>query len=117
MALPENVHTRWMAGGSFLWLFLDYDGTLANFAAHPDKLEKDPELVKLIRQLAADDQFRVTIISGRPLGSLQELLPVPGIFLAGVYGIELQTPAGNIIRRGDYDKIRPFLDRAKLCWH
>ena len=117
MVLPGDTLKRWVADASHMWLFLDYDGTLANFAAHPDKLEKDPKLVELIRQLAgAIERFRVTIISGRPLGSLQELLPVAGIFLAGVYGIELQTPAANIIRRGDYSTIRPSLDGFMPRW-
>ncbi len=117
MTLPGDTLNRWVADASHMWFFLDYDGTLADFAAHPDSLEKDPKLVELIRQLAgAVERFRVTIISGRPLGSLQELLPVPGIFLAGVYGIELQTPAANIIRRGDFNRIRTSLDGVKPHW-
>jgi trehalose 6-phosphate phosphatase len=108
---------RWVASASHMWLFLDYDGTLADFAAHPDRLDRDPELVSLISRLAgAVERFRITIISGRPLDSLQELLPVNGIYLAGVYGIETQTPAGNILRRGDYSHIRPSLEAARPAW-
>ena len=117
MVQPEDALTRWATSASHTWLFLDYDGTLANFAAHPEKLEKDCALVELIQQLADSvERFRVTIISGRPLGSLQELLPVPGIFLAGVYGLEVLTPAGNIIRRADYPEIRPLLEKARPGW-
>ncbi len=117
MSLSGDALKCWVVDASHMWLFLDYDGTLANFASNPSKLEKDRELVKLIRQLAgAVERFRVTIISGRSLGSLQELLPVAGIFLAGVYGMELQTPAANIIRRGDYNKIRTSLDGVKPRW-
>ena len=117
MTLPGEALNRWVADASHMWLFLDYDGTLANFASNPSKLEKDHELVEMIRQLAgAVKRFRVTIISGRSLGSLQELLPVAGIFLAGVYGMELQTPAANIIRRGDYNRTRTSLDGVKPRW-
>jgi trehalose 6-phosphate phosphatase len=116
MVQPDNELKGWVGKASSLWLFLDYDGTLADFSPNPARLERDPELVRLIRQLAAVPRFRVTLISGRPLGALQELLPVSGIFLAGVYGIDIQTPAGDTIQRGDYGSIRPFLERARSRW-
>jgi trehalose 6-phosphate phosphatase len=116
MILPGIALDQWVADASPLWFFLDYDGTLADFARNPATLERDPELVDLIRMLSAVPRFRVAIISGRPLRSLQELLPVAGIFLGGVYGIDVQTPAGDIILRGDYNRIRPFLDDAKSHW-
>ncbi len=99
-----------------LWLFLDYDGTLADFAATPDDVIPDEDLIALIDHLAGDPAIRLTIISGRRLGHIQTLIPVPGILKAGSYGLELQTADGEIIHRANYDRIRPLLDDLKQQW-
>lgn len=116
MTMPGYTLDRWVAGASRLWFFLDYDGTLADFTPLPSRKEVEPDLVGLIKELAGIPRFRVTIISGRELKSVQELIPVAGIFLAGVYGIELQTPDGDTIDRVNYSTIRPFLERVKPRW-
>ena len=97
-------------------LFLDYDGTLADFAPTPEHVNPDPELVALIHRLARHPQFRVAVVSGRRLAHVQELVPVPGVLLAGTYGVELQTPEGARIDRLDYDSVRPTLDTLKPRW-
>lgn len=99
-----------------LWLFLDYDGTLADFASTPDEIIPDEELIALINHLAGEPAIRLTIISGRRLAHIQSLVPLPGILKAGSYGLELQTADGEIIHRADYDKIRPLLDDLKQQW-
>ena len=81
-----------LAQAERLWLFLDYDGTLADFAPTPEHVNPDPELVDLIERLARHPRFRVAVVSGRRLSHVQKLVPVPGVLLAGTYGIELQTP-------------------------
>ncbi len=107
-ALPPSL-----IEAKFLWLFLDYDGTLAEFAPNPDVLLPDPELIQLLEKIAQRKNTQLAIISGRRLAHIQELLPIPGIWLAGTYGIELLTPAGERIDRLDYDTIRPLLERIK----
>ncbi len=99
-----------------LWLFLDYDGTLADFAPTPEHVEPDGALVDLITRLAQHPQIRIAVVSGRRLSHVLKLVPVPGIWLAGTYGIELQTPEGNRIDRLDYDTLRPTLDALKPRW-
>jgi trehalose 6-phosphate phosphatase len=107
---------RWVAESSQLWLFLDYDGTLADFPAAPDLILVQPDIVRLVKQLASQPRIRLTVISGRKLQDIRELLPVEGIFLAGVYGVEILTPEGDLIQRGEYGLIRPNLDRIKSRW-
>ena len=97
-------------------LFLDYDGTLAEFAPTPEHVHPDPELVDLIGRLARNPRFRVAVVSGRRLGHVQKLVPVPGVLLAGTYGVELQTPEGARIDRLDYDSVRPTLENLKPRW-
>lgn len=101
---------------SGLRLFLDYDGTLADFAPTPEHVNPDRELVDLLTRLAAEPRIEAAIISGRRLGHIQKLVPVPGLLLAGSYGIELQTPEGTRLDRLDLDVIRPTLDVIKPQW-
>src|SRR6185369_14544650 len=99
-----------------LYLFLDYDGTLADFAPNPDTIEPNPRIINLIQQLSNKTEFQVAILSGRRLGHIRQLLPVNGIFLAGTYGIQLLTPNGDIIQRASYADIRPVLEGIKPHW-
>ncbi len=107
---------RWAASASRLWLFLDYDGTLADFSPTPDAVEAKPEVIELIRELASRSHVRVTVISGRTLEIVRRLVPVDGILMAGVYGVEIQPPSGEVIYRENYARIRPTLNRIKPIW-
>ncbi|MFC2026038.1 trehalose-phosphatase [Chloroflexota bacterium] len=99
-----------------LWLFLDYDGTMADFAPTPDDILPDPELIGLVSQLALQADIKPAIISGRRLDHVRALMPVPGILLAGTYGVEYLTPGGDQINRLDFSKTRPTLDLVKPEW-
>ena len=112
---PEQINER-IAQAERLWLFLDYDGTLADFAPTPEHVNPDPEIIDLLTRLARCPCIRVTVVSGRRLDHVQSLAPVPGILLAGTYGIELQTPEGERVNRVKYDAIRPALDSLKPRW-
>jgi len=111
----EQVQER-LARAARIRLFLDYDGTLAEFAPTPEQVRPDPELVALIGRLAQHPRFRVAVVSGRRLGHVRMLVPVPGVLLAGTYGVELLTPEGAQIDRLDYDSVRPTLDTIKPRW-
>lgn len=105
-----------IAEAARLWLFLDYDGTLADFAPTPDVVEPDPAIAALLAHLAAHPRIRVSVISGRRLSHIQELIPVPGVLLAGTYGAELQMESGERLDRVPYETIRPPLDALKPRW-
>lgn len=99
-----------------LWLFLDYDGTLDEFAPTPAHILPNPEVIDLIARLAQQPRVRVAVISGRRLSQIQALLPVPGILLAGTYGIELQMPDGERVNWVAHDVVRPALEHLKPRW-
>jgi trehalose 6-phosphate phosphatase len=99
-----------------LWLFLDYDGTLAEFAPTPDDILPDRELIRLITGLSLRTDIKLAIVSGRRLDHIRALLPVPGILLAGTYGVEYLTPEGEQINRLEFNQIRPTLDTIKPEW-
>jgi len=107
---------QWARQAGHLWLFLDYDGTLADFARTPADIEPNPRIINLLKRLARKPTIRITILSGRRLQDIRLLLPIKGIFLAGTYGIEFLTPAGEIICRLKYNEIRPFLETIKPQW-
>jgi trehalose 6-phosphate phosphatase len=108
--------TQYLAEAERLWLFLDYDGTLADFAPTPEHVNTDPELVDLLTRLAEHPHIRVAVVSGRRLKHVQQLVPVPGILLAGTYGVELLLPGGERVDRLEYDMIRPTLDALRPQW-
>jgi trehalose 6-phosphate phosphatase len=97
-------------------IFLDYDGTLAEFAATPDEIIPDQGLIDLLERLNNHRRLEVAIISGRRLGHICKLIPVPGIMLAGTYGIELLDRSGTKTNRLELEEIRPFLERIKPLW-
>lgn len=74
--------------GRSLLLLLDYDGTVVEIAPHPKLARPTLELLKLLGRLAAREDRKVMVVSGRPLRDLQELLPVPGLDFLGSHGGE-----------------------------
>jgi trehalose 6-phosphate phosphatase len=99
-----------------LWLFLDYDGTLADFAPTPEVIIPDESVISLIHQLADHPDIQVSIISGRRLSQLQRLLPVRKVLMAGTYGLELHFPDGESILRIKLEKTKPLLVDLKKKW-
>ena len=97
-------------------LFLDYDGTLVPIARTPDQAQPDIALLELLSQLAGVSQIQTTILSGRPLFSLQAMLPIPGLILAGIYGAEIQTPDNAVLTRIETTPIRPTIEKIKSIW-
>ncbi len=117
MRFPSEAElTQWALQARRLWLFLDYDGTLADFAPTPDNPEPDRHVVELLSHLSRDESKRIAVISGRRLADVQALLPVAGLFLGGTYGLELQTPSREIIMRADYHAVRPTIEKVKSRW-
>lgn len=108
--------TEWALAPEHLWLFLDYDGTLADFAPTPNYIEPNPEVIRLLEKLARQPAIRLTILSGRKLRHTRLLLPIDGIFVAGTYGIELLTSTDETIERVAYDTVRPVLEAIKPRW-
>lgn len=109
---------QWAQSQSALWLFLDYDGTLAEFAPDPGHAQPDSRVVDLLTRLAKARRpvRRVAVLSGRALASLRTLLPVEGIFLAGVYGLEILTPEGETIRQIDAKNLEAALSAMRSRW-
>lgn len=112
---PDEL-THWVQAAASLRLFLDYDGTLVDFSPTPGQLDPHPEVINLLARLAKKANIRAAVISGRRLQDLRALVPVPGVYLGGTYGLELLTPSGEILYRADYAALRPVLEAIKDDW-
>lgn len=99
-----------------IWLFLDYDGTLADFAPNPDIIQPDDALIDLLSRLTRHPCIHTAIVSGRRLRHITQLVPIKGIWLAGTYGIEMRAPDGYRLDMLPYDTVRPIIEQIKPEW-
>lgn len=76
-------------------LFLDFDGTLADIAPTPDAARLAPGMLDAIARASQRLSGRVALLSGRPIATLQQLVPLPGLAMAGVHGLERLRPDGS----------------------
>ncbi len=67
-------------------LFLDFDGTLSEIAPTPEGARLHPRAAEEVARLAG--VYHLCIISGRPAGELSMLVPLDGISLVGLHGLE-----------------------------
>ena len=115
IATPKWLQER-LFNCHHLSLFLDYDGTLAGFVPTPDLIIPSPQVIALVDRLASQPRIDVTILSGRRLDQLRSLIPLKGVTRAGVYGVEMQLPSGQILRRAHYNSVRPVLEEIRRVW-
>ncbi len=74
-----------------VFLFLDFDGTLAPIVSMPALAALAPECNTILRALAARNDVATVVISGRSLEDLRRRVGLPVIY-AGNYGLEIQGP-------------------------
>jgi trehalose 6-phosphate synthase/phosphatase len=75
-----------------LILLLDYDGTLVPFAPTPDLARPDPQLIALLRRLAARPGAEVHVVSGRRRETLAEWLGGLPLGLYAEHGVWSRPP-------------------------
>ncbi|CAG2058458.1 unnamed protein product [Timema podura] len=78
-----------------LALLLDYDGTLAPLAHHPDLAVIPPETKNVLERLANFPDVYIAIISGRNVNNVKEMVGIEGITYAGNHGLEILHPDGS----------------------
>jgi trehalose 6-phosphate synthase/phosphatase len=90
----ERISRRLEEANSRTFL-LDYDGTLREFADHPDLAVPTPEIRQLLRDLAALPSSTVHVISGRSRESLEAWLGDLPIYLCAEHGYLVRPPGGT----------------------
>ncbi len=81
-------------------LFLDFDGTLVDFAPTPDAIKIDPALPDLLSRLAANWQGAVALITGRSIAAIDHFLQPWRPSMAGLHGLERRNANGGLQRIG-----------------
>jgi trehalose 6-phosphate phosphatase len=74
--------------------FLDLDGTLIEFAPHPNEVTVDAELLGLLQQLALRSRGALALVSGRSIADIDALLDPLRLPASGLHGFERRSPTG-----------------------
>jgi len=77
-------------------LFLDFDGTMVDIAPQPHAVEVPQPLLAALQDLQDYLHGAVAVISGRPIGQLDELLQPLQLAVAGVHGAERRGADGRV---------------------
>ncbi len=72
-----------------LALFVDYDGTLTPLCEHPAKATLSEDMRLTLRNCAARPDTDITVISGRALNDVQEMVGLSEITYSGNHGLEI----------------------------
>lgn len=101
---------RQIASAERLFLFLDYDGTLAPIAEHPSKARLSARTRRLLKEFTHHPGICVALVSGRSLRDLKQMVRLPGLLYIGNHGLELQGPKLRYVHPVARES-RPLLQR------
>lgn len=73
-------------------LFLDFDGTLVEFAQHPDAVEVSQAVRACLQSLSRHLNGALALVSGRRIDALDSLLQPLKLPAAGLHGLECRIP-------------------------
>lgn len=76
---------------SKLFLFLDYDGTLAPIAKTPEKAVLPADTKSLLRKISQLPGVILAVISGRQLSDLEKMIRLSGLIYVGNHGLEMKS--------------------------
>lgn len=95
-------------------LFLDFDGTLVEFADHPDAVKVQPTLIDTLDALSGRLDGALALISGRAISSIDRQTAPLRLPAAGVHGLELRH-GDERIRRNEAEAARLAPARAHIA--
>jgi len=82
--------------GKKIFLFLDYDGTLAPLAATPKKAGIPEGTMSLLEKIAENYRFKLAFISGRKLKDIENKTPLKNALHSGNHGLEIEGRGFNL---------------------
>jgi trehalose 6-phosphate phosphatase len=84
--------------------FFDFDGTLVELASTPDGVIVPPAVPRLLDELRRLTGGAVAVVSGRGIDSIDGLLRMPDLPIAGLHGAERRDANGDTQRIGFDDE-------------
>lgn len=91
----DEYLSKYIGNTHKLALLLDYDGTLAPIAPHPDLAVIPTETKNILQRLSNMSDCYISIISGRNVNNVKEMVGIEGITYAGNHGLEILHPDGT----------------------
>ncbi|KAI5711313.1 hypothetical protein M8J76_000490 [Diaphorina citri] len=91
----DEYLSKYIGTTNKLALLLDYDGTLAPIAPHPDMAVLPEETKRTLQKLANLPDVHISIISGRNVHNVMEMVGIEGLTYAGNHGLEIIHPDGS----------------------
>lgn len=93
----EHLFDRWnkvaeRLKGKYLFIFLDFDGTLTPIADTPGKAVLPAETKLLLRILSDSLNVKLALISGRNIRDIRKKVRLKNIIYSGNHGLEIEGP-------------------------
>lgn len=76
----------------FIYLFLDYDGTLSPIARAPNKAIMPDRTRDLLSKLSKRPDYKIAIVSGRALNDISKRVGLKNVVYVGNHGFEIKGP-------------------------
>lgn len=103
-----------VSAASRVFLFLDFDGTLAPIVEEPEAASMSAYTREQIVDLAQRERFRVAIVSGRALPDLRERVGLTGLIYAGNHGFEIYGPGMGFVEPAARKRVRALESLARV---
>lgn len=78
--------------GRHLFIFFDFDGTLAPIAPTPDEALLPWRAKELLKKLAVEPNLKLAFISGRSLVDLKKKIGLKNVIYSGNHGLQIEGP-------------------------
>ncbi|KAB0799711.1 hypothetical protein PPYR_07591 [Photinus pyralis] len=91
----DEYLVKYIGNNHKLALLLDYDGTLAPIAPHPNLAILPTETKNVLQRLSNMPDCYIAVISGRNVNNVKDMVGIDGITYAGSHGLEILHPDGS----------------------
>lgn len=83
-----------------IFLFLDFDGTLASIVGHPKDATIMPDAKKWLRKLLKRKNIKIAIVTGRSLSDIRHKAPLQGLYHVANHGAEISHKNRYLLKKG-----------------
>lgn len=94
-----------------LFLFLDYDGTLAPIVSNPNNAVMSDRTRDVILKLSK--KIKVALVSGRDRADVENKVGLSNLIYAGSHGFDIKGPENLFMETPGGDEVLFFLDQAE----